>query len=173
MLTETRGLSIGEASPVLTASALAWAAGSWWQSRVIVRSGARRITALGAMLIATGAAVVAVGLLEVPVIVPYVGWAIGSVGMGIVFPTIPLAVMAAVDPKEVIPRTERTSAATAVGSPAPPPGAGRATALAGLRNPRSSRRKAHPVADPLSERDARRPLMPSSGSAVASHHSPY
>jgi len=42
MLTETRGLSIGEASLVLTASALAWAAGSWWQSRVIVRIGARR-----------------------------------------------------------------------------------------------------------------------------------
>jgi MFS family permease len=93
MLTETRGLSIGEATLVLTASALAWAAGSWWQSRVIVRIGARRITALGAMLIAAGAAVVMVGLLEVPVFVPYVGWAIGSIGMGIVFPTIPLAVM--------------------------------------------------------------------------------
>jgi predicted MFS family arabinose efflux permease len=97
MLTETRGLSIGEASLVLTASALAWATGSWWQSRVIVRIGARRITALGAMLIATGAAVVMVGLLEVPVFVPYLGWAIGSVGMGIVFPTIPLAVMAEVE----------------------------------------------------------------------------
>jgi len=97
MLTETRGLSIGEASLVLTASALAWAAGSWWQSRVIVRIGARRITALGAMLIGAGAAVVMVGLLEVPVFLPYVGWAIGSVGMGIVFPTIPLAVMAEVE----------------------------------------------------------------------------
>jgi predicted MFS family arabinose efflux permease len=97
MLTETRGLSIGEASLVLTASSLAWAVGSSWQSRVIGRLGARRITALGAMLIATGAAVVAVGLLDVPVVVPYVGWAIGSVGMGIVFPTIPLAVMAEVE----------------------------------------------------------------------------
>ena len=82
---------------MLTASALAWAAGSWWQSRVIVRIGARRITAAGATLIATGAAVVMVGLLGVPVFVPYVGWSIGSVGMGIVFPTIPLAVMAEVE----------------------------------------------------------------------------
>jgi hypothetical protein len=49
------------------------------------------------VLIATGAAVVMVGLLEVPVLVPYVGWAIRSVGMGIVFPTIPLAVMAEVE----------------------------------------------------------------------------
>jgi hypothetical protein len=37
--------------------------------------------------------VVATGLLDVPLVVPYVGWAIGSVGMGIVFPTIPLSVM--------------------------------------------------------------------------------
>jgi hypothetical protein len=49
------------------------------------------------MLIGAGAAVVAVGLLEVPVVVPYIGWAIGSVGMGIVFPTIPLSVMGIVE----------------------------------------------------------------------------
>jgi MFS family permease len=97
MLTETRGLSVGVAGVVLTASTLAWAVGSWWQSRVIVRIGARRVTALGAMLIAAGAAMVATSLLEVPVFVPYIGWAIGSVGMGIVFPTIPLAVMAEVE----------------------------------------------------------------------------
>jgi MFS family permease len=93
MLTEARGLSIGVASLVLTASALAWAGGSWWQSRVIGRLGARRVTMIGAILIGSGAALVAAGLLEIPVLVPYVGWAIGSGGMGIVFPTIPLAVM--------------------------------------------------------------------------------
>jgi hypothetical protein len=49
--------------------------------------------AAGATLIGAGAAVVATGLLDVPLVVPYVGWAIGSVGMGIVFPTIPLSVM--------------------------------------------------------------------------------
>jgi MFS family permease len=97
MLVKTRGLSIGAAGIVITASALAWAAGSWWQSRVIGRLGARRLTALGAMLIGAGAAVVAAGLLEVPLFVPYVGWAIGSVGMGIVFPTIPLSVMGEVE----------------------------------------------------------------------------
>jgi MFS family permease len=93
MLTEARGLSIGVASLVLTASALAWAGGSWWQSRVIGRLGARRVTMIGAILIGSGAALVAASLLEIPVLVPYVGWAIGSGGMGIVFPTIPLAVM--------------------------------------------------------------------------------
>ena len=97
MLTETRGLSIGVASIVLTASAVAWAIGTWWQSRVIGRLGARRLVAAGAALVGSGAAVVAIGLLDVPVVTPYVGWAIGSVGMGIVWPTIPLSVMGEVE----------------------------------------------------------------------------
>ena len=97
MLTETRGLSIGAASLVLTASSIAWALGSWWESRTIERLGARRLTSVGAMLMGLGSAVVAVGLLDVPVIVPYVGWAVGAAGMGIVFPTIPLSVMGEVE----------------------------------------------------------------------------
>ena len=97
MLTETRGMSLGAASLILTASSLAWAAGSWWQSRMFERLGARRLTSIGAMLIAVGSAVVAVGLLDVPLIVPYVGWAVGASGMGIVFPTIPLSVMGEVE----------------------------------------------------------------------------
>ena len=93
MLTETRGLSIGVAGIVLTTASIAWAVGSWWQSGVIERWGARRVTAIGAALIGTGSALVAVGLLDVPVVLPYVGWTIGALGMGIVFPTIPLSVM--------------------------------------------------------------------------------
>ena len=93
MLTQTRGLSVGVAGIVLTFSALAWAVGSWWQSRVSARLGTRWLTSFGALLIALGGTVVAVGLLDVPLVVPYAGWAIGSVGMGIVFPTIPLSVM--------------------------------------------------------------------------------
>jgi MFS family permease len=93
MLTEVRGLTVGVAGIVLTAATFAWAIGSWWQSRVIGRVGARRVTAFGAALIGTGSAVVAVGLLDVPVVVPYVGWGIGALGMGIVWPTIPVSVM--------------------------------------------------------------------------------
>lgn len=93
MLTETRGLSLGAAGVVLTLSAIAWAAGSWWQSRTVVRLGARRLTAFGGALIAVGGTVVALGLLDVPLAVPFIGWTIGSIGMGIVFPTIPLSVM--------------------------------------------------------------------------------
>jgi MFS family permease len=97
MLTETRGLSIGIAGIVLTTASIAWAAGSWWQSRVIGRWGARVMTAIGGALIGTGSTIVAIGLLDVPVAVPYVGWTIGALGMGIVFPTIPLSVMSEVE----------------------------------------------------------------------------
>ncbi len=93
MLTEARGLSIAAAGIVLTLSAVAWAAGSWWQSRVAGRLGARWLATFGAILIAVGGVVVSLGLLDVPLAVPYVGWAIGSTGMGIVFPTVPLSVM--------------------------------------------------------------------------------
>jgi MFS family permease len=93
MLTQVRGLSVGEAGIVLTCSALAWALGSWWQSRVAGRLGAQWLTTVGGLLIAAGGTIVGVGLLDVPLAVPYAGWAIGSVGMGIVFPTIPLSVM--------------------------------------------------------------------------------
>jgi MFS family permease len=93
MLTEVRGLTVGVAGIVLTAATFAWAIGTWWQSRVIGRIGARRVTAFGAALIGTGSAVVGVGLLDVPVVVPYIGWGIGALGMGIVWPTIPVSVM--------------------------------------------------------------------------------
>ena len=55
------------------------------------------MTAIGGAPIGTGSAIVAIGLLEVPVAVPYVGWTIGALGMGIVFPTIPLSVMSEVE----------------------------------------------------------------------------
>lgn len=93
MLTEARGLSVAAAGIVLTLSALAWAGGSWWQSRAVERLGPRRLTSLGALLVAAGGSLVALGLLDVPLVVPYAGWTVGSVGMGIVFPTIPLSVM--------------------------------------------------------------------------------
>jgi MFS family permease len=94
MLTTVRGLSIGRAGLVITAATIAWAAGSWFESRTIGRRGARWIATFGAIVIAVGTVLVAGGLLrDLPIWVPFVGWGIGGFGMGIVFPTIPLAVM--------------------------------------------------------------------------------
>jgi MFS family permease len=94
MLTRVRDLSIGRAGLIVTAASISWAAGSWYQSRVVVRRGARWLTTVGALVIATGSVLVAGGLIrELSLAVPYAGWALGGFGMGIVFPTIPLSVM--------------------------------------------------------------------------------
>jgi MFS family permease len=94
MLTKVRGLSIGAAGLVITAASVAWAAGSWYESRTVGRFGARRLVFIGALVIALGTVLVAGGLVrELPIAIPYIGWALGGFGMGIVFPSIPLAVM--------------------------------------------------------------------------------
>jgi MFS family permease len=94
MLTSVRGLSVGEAGLVVTAASVSWAGGSWYESRVVSRRGARWVVTVGALVLSVGIVLVAGGLVErVPIAVPYVGWALGGLGMGIVFPTIPLSVM--------------------------------------------------------------------------------
>ncbi|MGH2635336.1 MAG: MFS transporter [Actinomycetota bacterium] len=94
MLTNVRGLSIGEAGLIVTAAAFSWAAGSWYASRVTGRRGARWITTSGALVMAAGTILVAGGLLpDLPIAIPYAGWALGGLGMGMVFPTVPLSVM--------------------------------------------------------------------------------
>jgi MFS family permease len=94
MLTSVRGLSVGEAGLIITAASLSWAAGSWWESRVVARRGARWLTSFGALLLALAMVLVSAGLIRTwPIAIPYVGWAIGGFAMGVVFPTIPLSVM--------------------------------------------------------------------------------
>ncbi|MGZ5353004.1 MAG: MFS transporter [Actinomycetota bacterium] len=94
MLTKVRGLSVGEAGLVVTAAAVSWAGGSWYQSSVVARRGARWLTTVGGLVLALGTVLVAGGLIrDLPIALPYAGWALGGLGMGIVFPTIPLSVM--------------------------------------------------------------------------------
>jgi MFS family permease len=94
MLTKVRGLSVAQAGLIITAASLSWAAGGWWESRVVARYGARALTTWGALLLAAATALVAAGLVEAwPIWIPYVGWAIGGFAMGVTFPTIPLSVM--------------------------------------------------------------------------------
>jgi MFS family permease len=94
MLTDVRGLSIGAAGIVITAATFSWGVGSWWQSRTVVRRGSRWVATVGALIMAVGTILVAGGLIrELHIVIPYIGWALGGLGMGIVFPTVPLAVM--------------------------------------------------------------------------------
>ena len=93
MLTEVRGLSVAEASIVVTLATVAWALGSWWQSRSIGRVGVPALVAGGAAVVAGGTVAVATGLTSMPIIVAYAGWGIAGIGMGVAFPTVPLAAM--------------------------------------------------------------------------------
>jgi MFS family permease len=94
MLTAIRGRSLAEAGLLLTFMTVAWAAGSWWQSRVAVRTSATKLVVIGGLALLAGLASLLLGLIRaVPLAVPYVGWTITGIGMGIAFPTIPLSVM--------------------------------------------------------------------------------
>ncbi|HYF11909.1 MAG TPA: MFS transporter [Actinomycetota bacterium] len=104
MLHDVRGLSIGTSGLVISGAAVAWAVGTWWQSRLVVQRGARWVARVGAWLLFGSALVVSTGLVhevtvlgveirELPIWIAYVGWAIGGLGMGIVWPTIPVSVM--------------------------------------------------------------------------------
>ena len=95
MLTSVHGMSIAAASVVVASATVAWSAGSWWQSRHAETWSATSLVAAGGALVAVGTLVVAGGLLDLPVATTYVGWTVAGVGMGIAFPTIPLAVMGA------------------------------------------------------------------------------
>jgi MFS family permease len=93
MLTAVRDRTIAEAGVLLTLMTLAWAAGSWWQSRAAVRVSPARLLVIGTVGLVVGLASLLLALVDVSLVIPYVGWTITGLGMGIAFPTIPLSVM--------------------------------------------------------------------------------
>jgi len=94
MLTSLRGFTLGEAGLVITVTTVAWAGGSWWQSRVAPRIALGRLELIGAVLVGIGiAAMGATGLSHIPVVFAYLAWLVAGTGMGIAFPTLPLAAM--------------------------------------------------------------------------------
>jgi MFS family permease len=95
MLTAVRGRTLLEAGWLLTLMTIAWAAGSWWQSRVAPRMSTTKLVVIGSGGLLLGLVSLLLALVDVPLAVPYVGWTITGIGMGIAFPTIPLSVMAA------------------------------------------------------------------------------
>jgi hypothetical protein len=94
MLTGVRGLTLGVASLAITGATVAWAAGSLWQSGRAGRIALPRLVFVGTSLVIVGGAAVASALWpSVPLAVAFVGWVVVGIGMGITFPTIPLAAM--------------------------------------------------------------------------------
>jgi hypothetical protein len=94
MLTDVRGLSLAAASLAVTAASVTWAGGSMWQSGRADRIALGRLVQLGTLIVILGQTGVLASLSDrVPVGVAYLGWALVGLGMGVVFPSIPLAAM--------------------------------------------------------------------------------
>jgi MFS family permease len=94
MLTEVRGMSLAAASVAITSATVTWALGSAWQSGRAEHRSLGRLLALGVSLVAIGEVAIASALAgSVPSIVAFAGWTVVGFGMGIAFPTIPLAAM--------------------------------------------------------------------------------
>jgi len=99
MLTSIRHLSLGETSLAVTAATVTWAGGSAWQSGRAQRIPLSRLAMGGTGVVILGEALVGATMWSsVPVPVAFVGWAVVGFGMGIVFPTLPLATMRAAGP---------------------------------------------------------------------------
>jgi MFS family permease len=94
MLTSVRHLTVAEAGIVITLATITWSIGSWWQSQRAGTVSLGRLVTIGVAFVALGIICVTAGLFDrVSIIVPYTGWALAGLGMGIAFPTIPLSVM--------------------------------------------------------------------------------
>jgi len=93
LLTSVRGRSLAEAGIVITAGTVSWSLGSWWQSRTITTHSRLALARLGTALLTLGLVGVVATLAGAPLVIPYVAWFIGGVGMGIAYPTAYLVIM--------------------------------------------------------------------------------
>jgi MFS family permease len=82
------------AGAALTASTLAWTAGSWVQARLAARQGRRLLVTVGLLLIILGIIGIGCVLLPgIPVALAIVSWGIGGLGMGLSYSTVSLVVL--------------------------------------------------------------------------------
>ena len=101
MLVRERGLSVSAAGTVLTAVALAWAAGAWHQGRPHKRDSHRRILEVGCLLAFVGVAGQPLALLSVvPAHLSIVSAGIGGLGMGLAIPAISVLLFERTPPDE-------------------------------------------------------------------------
>jgi MFS family permease len=93
-LISIRGQSTLFAGAALTASTLAWSAGSWLQARLAPRQSRRLLVITGLLLIVLGIA--GIGCVLLPTVSPalaILSWGIGGLGMGLSYSTVSLVVL--------------------------------------------------------------------------------
>jgi MFS family permease len=131
LLQRVRGQSVAVAGIVVTLAAVAWTAGTWWQARAIGSRSPARLVAIATVLILAGAAGVWTTLLAaVPIVVTYVAWTVGGIGMGIGFPTIPLVAMDRAEPDRQTSVVAAAALSDTLGAAVGPGLGGSAVALA-------------------------------------------
>jgi MFS family permease len=131
LLTHVRGRSIAEAGIVVTLSSLAWALGTWWQSRAIAHRSPRSLALVGSALALIGVAGIWVSVdRAAPLALVYVAWTIGGAGMGIAYPVVPLVAMERSEGSGQIATIASVQLAEAMGGALGPGLGGSAIALA-------------------------------------------
>lgn len=93
LLTGVRGRSLAEAGIVITAGTVSWSLGSWWQSRTVTTHSRLGLARLGTALLTIGLFGVVATLAGAPLVVSYVAWFVGGLGMGVAYPTAYLVIM--------------------------------------------------------------------------------
>jgi MFS family permease len=93
LVTAVRHRSLAEAGIVITLGTVSWSLGSWWQSRVVVRVPRPRLVATGATLVAIALTAMLATIAGAPLALPYLGWLVAGIGMGIAYPTLYMVVM--------------------------------------------------------------------------------
>jgi MFS family permease len=98
-ITGVRGASLQVGGLALSAAAVTWTAGSWIQARLAPRGWRRGLVSSGALLIAAGIGISALGLLPgLPVATGALAWAVAGLGMGLAYSTLTLLVLETAEP---------------------------------------------------------------------------
>jgi MFS family permease len=94
-LAEQRGLSAVEVGLALTPTTITWTVGAWIQARTTARFSRRTMASAGVALVAVGAALTGVAVLDadLPAWVAAATWAIGGLGMGLSYSPTNLVVL--------------------------------------------------------------------------------
>lgn len=121
LLSRERGLSPAQAGFALTAGAISWTFGSWFQGHARNGWSRHRFLRTGTTALCAGLAVAALAVVaSVPVTVSVLGWAVAGLGMGMISPSLSVLVLSLSEPERqgansaALPLSEAVSVSTAM-----------------------------------------------------------
>lgn len=121
LLSRERGLSPAQAGLALTAGAISWTFGSWFQGHARNGWSRHRFLRTGTTALCAGLAVAALAVVSsVSVTVSVLGWAVAGLGMGMISPSLSVLVLSLSEPERqgansaALPLSEAVSVSTAM-----------------------------------------------------------